>query len=392
MTLPPRRLAILGATGSIGTQAIEVVRDLRARGEPFEIKALAAGRRVEELSALAREFDVELVCLAGPEEAARARALLPKKVQVTCGPEGLAQAAAWPGVDLILNAVVGARGLRATLAALEAGKTLALANKESLVVGGELVLAASRRPGQIIPVDSEHAALLQLLSGVRREELARAWITASGGPFRDRKPEELSGVTPEEALAHPTWHMGPRITVDSATLVNKAFEVIEAHHLFGLAWEEIGVLLHPQSIVHALLELSDGSFLAQLAAPDMRIPIRAALTHPIRLPPPPTRLPLARLALSFCELSEDRFPAFWAVLEAGRVGGTAPAVANAADEVLVDAFLAGKIPFPAIAEGIAEVLSRHSPAPLAGLSELEEADAWAREEARRFVERNAGKA
>ena len=391
MTLPPRRLAILGATGSIGTQAIQVVRELRSRGEPFEIKVLAAGRRVEELSALAREFQVELVCLAGPEEAAKARALLPKGIKVVYGPEGLAQAAAWPDVDLVLNAVVGARGLRATLAALEAGKTLALANKESLVVGGELVLAASR-PGQIIPVDSEHAALLQLLSGVRREELARAWITASGGPFRDRKPEELSRVTPEEALAHPTWHMGPRITVDSATLVNKAFEVIEAHHLFGLAWEEIGVLLHPQSIVHALLELSDGSFLAQLAAPDMRIPIRAALTHPARLPPPPTRLPLAQLELSFHKLTADRFPAFWIVLEAGKKGGTAPAAANAADEVLVDAFLAGKIPFPAIAEGIAEVLSRHSPVPLTGLSELEEADAWAREEARRFVERNAGKA
>ncbi|MBC7097606.1 1-deoxy-D-xylulose-5-phosphate reductoisomerase [Candidatus Bipolaricaulota bacterium] len=388
MTLPPRRLAILGATGSIGTQAIEVVRGLRARGEPFEIKVLAAGRRVEELSSLAREFQVELVCVAGPEEAARARALLPKGIKVVCGPEGLMQAAAWPGVDLVLNALVGARGLRATLAALQAGKTLALANKESLVVGGELVLAASR-PGQIIPVDSEHAALMQLFSGVRREELARAWITASGGPFRDRRPEELWEVTPEQALAHPTWRMGPRITVDSATLVNKAFEVIEARYLFGLEWEEIGVVLHPQSIVHALLELSDGSLLAQLAPPDMRIPIRAALVHPARLPPPPARLTLPRLSLSFFELPRDRFPAFWAVLEAGRKGGTAPAAANAADEVLVDAFLSRRIPFPTIAEGIEEVLSRHSPAPCE-LSAVEEADAWAREEARRFVERKAG--
>jgi len=389
MTLPPRRLAILGATGSIGTQAIEVVRELRARGEPFEIKVLAAGSRVEELSALAREFKVELVCVAGPQEAAQAKALLRSKVQVLHGPEGLAQAAAWPGVDLVLNAVVGARGLRATLAALEAEKTLALANKESLVVGGQLVLAAKRRADQIIPVDSEHAALLQLMAGVRREEIETAWITASGGAFRDRAPEELATVTPEQALAHPTWRMGPRITVDSATLVNKAFEVIEAHFLFGLAWEKIGVLLHPQSIVHALLELSDGSFLAQLAPTDMRIPIRAALTHPVRLPPPPTRLPLARLGLSFRELPQNRFPAFWTVLEAARTGGTAPAVANAADEVLVDAFLAGKIAFPAIAEGIAEVLSRHSPAPVGGLSALQEADAWAREEARRFVEMNA---
>ncbi len=392
MTLPPRRLAILGATGSIGTQAIEVVRQLRARGEPVEVVALAAGRQVAPLAAFAQELGAKLVSVAGPEEEAAIRSLLPPGIEVVCGPEGLERTATHPEADLVLNAVVGARGLRATLAALRAGKTLALANKESLVVGGELVLAARRRPDQIIPVDSEHAALFQLLAGTRREEVERLWITASGGAFRDRTPEELASVTPEEALAHPTWRMGPRITVDSATLVNKAFEVIEAYHLFGFPWDRIGVLLHPQSIVHALVELVDGSLMAQLAAPDMRIPIRAAITHPQRLPPPPLRLPLAPLDLSFRELPRDRYPAFWTVLAAGKMGGTAPAVANAADEVLVAAFLARKIAFTGIAEGLEHVLSRHTPGPVRDLAALEEADAWAREEARRFVERKAGKA
>jgi len=209
MTLPPRRLAILGATGSIGTQAIEVVRQLRARGEPVEVVALAAGRQVAPLAAFARELGAKLVSVAGPEEEATIRSLLPPGIEVVCGPEGLERTATHPEADLVLNAVVGARGLRATLAALQAGKTLALANKESLVVGGELVLAARQRPDQIIPVDSEHAALFQLLAGTRREEVERLWITASGGAFRDRTPEELASVTPQEALAHPTWRMGP---------------------------------------------------------------------------------------------------------------------------------------------------------------------------------------
>ena len=391
MTLSPRRLAILGATGSIGTQALEVVRRLRAQGEPFQVVALAAGRRVEALAALVREFRPDLVAVAGEEEAGRIRPLLPSGVELVWGREGLAQAAAHPQADLVLNAVVGALGLYATLAALRAGKLLALANKESLVVGGELVLSACRRPDQIIPVDSEHAALYQLLSGVSREEVEVVWITASGGAFRDLPPEALARVTPEQALAHPTWRMGPRITVDSATLVNKAFEVIEARYLFGFSWEEIGVVLHPQSVVHALLELRDGSLLAQLAPPDMRIPIQAALTHPRRLGPPPSRLTLPGLSLEFRELPRDRYPGYWTVLAAGRAGGTAPAAANAADEVLVEAFLAGRIPFPAIAAGLDWVLARHSPAPVRDLSDIEEADSWARARAREYVERWANK-
>ena len=385
MTPSPRRLAILGATGSIGTRVLEVVHRLRAQGEPLQVVALAAGRRVQALAALAREFHPALVAVAGEEEARAIRPLLPAGVELAWGREGLARAASHPQADLVLNAVVGALGLYATLSALEAGKTLALANKESLVVGGELVFSARRHPEQIIPVDSEHAGLYQLLSGVAREEVEKVWITASGGTFRNLAPEQLAAVTPQQALAHPTWRMGPRITVDSATLVNKAFEVIEARFLFGLSWEEIGVVLHPQSIVHALLELRDGTFVAQLAPPDMRIPIQAALTHPRRLGPPPSRLSLPGLSLEFRELPRERYPAYWTVLAAGQAGGTAPAVANAADEVLVEAFLAGRLPFTGIAAGLDWVLARHSPSEVRSLSDIEAADSWARALAREFV-------
>ncbi|MGB9758136.1 MAG: 1-deoxy-D-xylulose-5-phosphate reductoisomerase [Candidatus Bipolaricaulaceae bacterium] len=378
------KVVILGSTGSIGLQALE---EIRRYPERFEVVGLGAGKNVELLARQAQEFGVLDLAVAGPEEAARLQKILPN-ARVRYGPEGLAGLASLPEADLVLNAVVGAVGLFPTLSALRAGKRLALANKESLVIGGELVMAARRFPDQIIPVDSEHAALWQLLSGVNRKEVERLWITASGGPFRERPPAELAQVTPKEALNHPTWRMGPRITVDSATLVNKAFEVIEAHHLFGMPWEKIGVVLHPESVVHALVEMGDGSFLAQLAAPDMRLPIRAALTYPERLGPA-IPLRLTPLVLHFQELPRERYPGFWTVLSAGKEGGTAPAVANAADEVLVQAFLAGKIPFTAISEGIAHVLSGHKNCPVEGLDSILEADAWARAAAQRFVARYA---
>jgi len=378
------RVVILGSTGSIGIQALEEIRRYPDR---FEVIALGAGKNVELLAQQAQEFKVADLAVAGPEEAQKLTKLLPR-ARVRYGPEGLAELAALPEADLVVNAVVGAIGIFPTLSALRAGKRLALANKESLVIGGELVMAPRRFPDQIIPVDSEHAAIWQLFSGVKREEVERIWVTASGGPFRDRDLATLSTVTPKEALSHPTWKMGPRITVDSATLVNKAFEVIEAHHLFGMPWERIGVLLHPESIVHALLELRDGSILAQLAIPDMRVPIRAALSYPERLGPP-IPLRLAPLTLHFQELPRERYPAFWTVVEAGRKGGTAPAVTNAADEVLVQAFLAEKIPFTAIAEGIAHILSIHEPTPVDGLDTILRADAWARQEAWKFVARYA---
>ncbi|QAA76912.1 MAG: 1-deoxy-D-xylulose 5-phosphate reductoisomerase [Candidatus Bipolaricaulis sibiricus] len=387
MTAAATRVAILGATGSIGTQALAVIRDLRRAGRAVEVAALAAGRNVDGVAAVAREFAVPRVAVAAPREADLVRKLLPRETEVVHGADGLAYLASHPDVDLVLNAVVGAVGLAPTLAALEAGKTVALANKESLVIGGELVLGARRRPDQILPVDSEHAALFQLLTGVDGRHVDRAWITASGGPFRDRSAAELCRVTPAEALAHPVWSMGRRISVDSATLANKAFEVIEAHHLFALSWSKIGVLIHPQACVHALVELVDGTVLAQVAYPDMRIPIQAALTHPDRLPRPAPRLPLAGMNLVLEELAPQRYPAFRAVVEAGERGGTAPAVANAADEVLVEAFLSGKIAFTDIAEGIAAVVAAHAPNPAVDVQTVLSADNWARVRAEEFVAR-----
>ncbi|MFN3346230.1 MAG: 1-deoxy-D-xylulose-5-phosphate reductoisomerase [Candidatus Bipolaricaulaceae bacterium] len=376
------RVAVLGSTGSIGLQALEEIRRFPER---FQVVALAAGRNVDVLAQQARELGVRELGVAEEAAALELQRILPE-ARVHWGPEGLGELAALSQVELVVNAVVGAVGVFPTLSALRAGKRLALANKESLVIAGELVMRARRYPDQIIPVDSEHAALWQLFLGVKREELFRAWLTASGGPFRNRSEKELKSVTPAEALNHPTWRMGPRITVDSGTLVNKAFEVIEAHHLFSLPWERIGVLLHPESKVHALLELVDGSILAQLAFPDMRLPIRAALTYPERLPPP-ISLSLAPLTLTFQEIPRNRYPAFWTVLWAGQEGGTMPAVANAADEVLVQAFLAGKIPFPAIAQGIRYVLEKHKKEEVSSLEDVLAADHWAREEAQKFVDK-----
>jgi len=381
-----RRLALLGATGSIGIQALDVVRKLRAEGYPLSITAMAAGSRVEPLAAAAREFDVRAVGVAGPSEAAAVQGLLPGDVEVVHGADGLTALAGRDDVDVVLNAVVGAAGLRGTLAALEAGKTLALANKESLVVGGELVAATGAGVAGIVAVDSEHAALQQSVQGMAKEHIERLWITASGGAFRERPLDALESVTPDEALQHPTWNMGPRITIDSATLVNKAFEVIEARHLFNVPWDKIGVLMHPQSVIHGLVELVDGSVLAQMGPHDMRIPIRYGLTFPERLPEPPARLALGNLSLELSLLPPDRYPAFWIVVEAGKEGGTAPAVVNAADEVLVDAFLRGRITYTAIARGLEEVLARHTVGPGDSLAELEEADAWGRQQALRFVE------
>ncbi len=381
-----RRLAVLGATGSIGVQALDVLRALRAEGYPLAVTAVAAATRVEPLAAAAREFGVRAVGVGGPAEAARIRERLPAGVEVVHGVQGLAALARRDDVDLVLNAVVGSAGLRGSLAALEAGKILALANKESLVAGGELLRTTGSGTAGIVAVDSEHAALQQALQGVEDEQVERLWITASGGAFRDRPPEALEQVTPEEALDHPTWRMGPRITVDSATLVNKAFEVIEAHHLFGVNWDRIGVLLHPQSVIHGLVELVDGTILAQMGPHDMRVPIRYALTHPRRLPGAPARLSLAGLSLELSPMPCDRYPAFWTVLEAGKTGGTAPTVANAADEVLVAAFLQGHIAFPAIGEGLQAVLAAHRPVPCDSLAAIEEADRWARDRACVFVE------
>lgn len=380
------RVVILGATGSIGTQTIDVISRLNRAGYEFELVGLGAGHNIELLATQIEAFRPQVVSVAEEEGKRRLAHRFPD-LKVMAGADGLVGLARLDGVDLVVNALVGAIGLRPTLAALERGRTVALANKESLVIGGELVKAAlAAHGGRIVPIDSEHSALLQALSAGRRDEVRRLIITASGGPFLRTPLPELDTVRPEDALRHPNWSMGARITIDSATMVNKAFEVIEAHYLFAIPYERIEPVIHPSSVVHSLVEYRDGSVIAQLAAPDMRIPIQYALVYPDR---PDTGLPRLDLAtvgtLAFEPLDPERYPAFEAVLSAARRGGTAPAVANAADEVLVHRFLAGEIPFTGIARGIAAALAAWRDDSPLSLEGIRAADAWARGFAQEFA-------
>jgi 1-deoxy-D-xylulose-5-phosphate reductoisomerase len=369
-----KRLLILGSTGSIGTQALEVVG--RAAGE-FELVGLSAGRAHEALVAQARAHGVTRVALSDAHAAARAAEAWTDG-EVLGGPEGLVRLVSESGADLVLNAIVGSAGLGPTIVALTEGMDLALANKESLVVGGELVMALAEATGaRIVPVDSEHAALHQLIAGEAPGTVARITITASGGPFRGRS--DLDAVTVEEALAHPTWAMGGKITIDSATLMNKGLEVIEAHHLFGTPYEQIDVVVHPQSIVHALVALCDGATLAHLGHPDMQVPIAYALHWPERVDVPVARLDLARVgALTFEPPDVDAFPCLRLAREAAVAGGTAPCVLNAANEVAVHAFLNRRLSFTGIAAVIERVLERIPAAPVHSFDALYDADAEAR--------------
>jgi 1-deoxy-D-xylulose-5-phosphate reductoisomerase len=347
-----KRIALLGATGSIGRQALEIVA-----GRPeLELCALSSGST--DLTALADEHGVDLVQVGGD-------------------PTELLEAAQ---PDLVLNAVVGFAGVGATLWALENGVDLALANKESLVAAGDLALEAHRRGGgRLLPVDSEHSAVFQLLEGRPREQVHSVVLTASGGPFRGLNRSQLADVTPESALAHPTWSMGPKITVDSATLANKGLELIEAHYLFGLAYDRIEVVVHPTSIVHSLVRLRDGATLAHTGYPDMRVPISYALTYPDRAAVDLPQLDLAGgLTLEFEAPDEETFPLLALAREAGRAGGTAPCAFNAANEVAVAAFLEGRLPFLGIAEVVEESLAAVDASPALDLDELREADAAAR--------------
>lgn len=374
-----RRIVILGATGSIGTQTMDVIVRLNRIGYDFSVIGLGAGRNIELLCSEIEKLKPQVVCVAeeaGREEISRRFPGLP----VLVGEDGLSALARLDGVDTVVNALVGAVGLLPTLAALEQGRTVALANKESLVIGGELVAAALRKHGgKIIPIDSEHSALLQALSVGKREEVRRLLITASGGPFLRTPLDQLDRVRPEDALRHPNWSMGARITIDSATMVNKAFEVIEAHYLFGIPYDRIEPIIHPSSVIHSFVEYRDGSIIAQLAPPDMRIPIQYALVYPDR---PDTDLPRLDLAaagaLSFEPLDPERYPAFETVLAAARRGGTAPAVVNAADEVLVGRFLAGEIPFAGIPRGLSETLAAWKGEEPLSLEAIRTADLWAR--------------
>jgi 1-deoxy-D-xylulose-5-phosphate reductoisomerase len=370
-----RKVLILGSTGSIGTQALEVIgasEELRAVG-------LAAGRTWETTVAQAREHGVGAIALADPEAAARAAAEWDGRVLV--GEEGVRELIATTEPDLVLNGIVGAAGLGSTVFALTAGIDVALANKESLVLGGELVMALAEATGaQLVPVDSEHSALHQLINREAPGTVERLVITASGGPFRGR--ENLSDVSVADALAHPTWKMGGRITIDSATLMNKGFEVIEAHHLFGVPYERIDVVVHPQSLIHSLAHLVDGSTIAHLGYPDMRVPISYALNFPERAPVDVPRLDLAAVgALTFEEPDPDTFACLRLALEAGEAGGTAPTVLNAADEVAVAAFLDERIPFTGIATVIERILEQMPARPVTHFDDLFATDAEARERA-----------
>jgi 1-deoxy-D-xylulose-5-phosphate reductoisomerase len=371
-----KRLLILGSTGSIGTQALDVVA--RAAGE-FQLVGLSAGTAHDALVRQACAHGVRRIALSNADAAARAEEAWTDG-EVLAGPEGLVRLVAESDADLVLNAIVGSAGLGPTIVALTEGIDVALANKESLVVGGELVTALAEATGaQLIPVDSEHAALHQLIAGERAGTVERLVLTASGGPFRGRSRAELEDVTVEQALRHPTWAMGGKITIDSATLMNKGLEVIEAHHLFGVPYERIDVVVHPQSIVHALVALCDGASLAHLGHPDMRVPIAYALHHPERVGVPVPTLDLAAVGtLSFEPPDEDAFPCLRLSREAAMAGGTGPCVLNASNEVAVHAFLGGRLPFMGIPAVIERTLDRVPATRVHSFDSLYDADAEAR--------------
>ncbi|HEY8346303.1 MAG TPA: 1-deoxy-D-xylulose-5-phosphate reductoisomerase [Symbiobacteriaceae bacterium] len=375
-------IGILGSTGSIGTQALDVISHFPER---FRVVSLAAGRRVDLLARQIRQFQPEVVSVADEEAAVRLKRLLAEEPpagrtpEILWGPEGLDAVAIHPDVQLLVTAVVGAMGIRPTLAAIRSGKEIALANKETLVAAGELVMGEARRRGtRILPVDSEHSAIFQCLVGEDRRRVRRILLTASGGPFRGRK--DLSGITPEQALKHPNWVMGAKVTVDSATLMNKALEMIEARWLFDLPIDQVEVLIHPQSIVHSAVEFVDGSIVAQLGPTDMRLPIQYALTYPERVEGFLRPLDLTQVGtLTFEPPDTVTFPSLNFAREAATMGGTMPAVMNAANEVAVQRFLAGEIPFPAIFAVVRAVMERHQPGPATDLETILDADRWARE-------------
>jgi 1-deoxy-D-xylulose-5-phosphate reductoisomerase len=373
-----RGVAVLGSTGSVGVQALDLIARFPGR---FEVVALAAGRNAE---LLARQIEIhrprlaaiEAVDTGGLLETAARRA----RCELVTGRDGLLQAASCPAADVVVAAVVGAAGLPATHAALKAGKTVALANKESLVMAGELLREVARASGALLlPVDSEHSAVHQCLRGARREDIGRVVLTASGGPFRTTPLEELARVTPEQALRHPVWDMGRKISIDSATLMNKGLEVIEARWLFDLEADRLGVVLHPQSLVHSMVEMVDGSVLCQMGVPDMRGPIQYALGYPERFEGPVRPPDLTRLSpLEFFPVDRKRFPSLDLAFDALREGGTTPAVLNAANEVAVQAFLSRRLDFPGIPSLVGKVLGRHRPSPVTSLETVLQADAWSR--------------
>ncbi|WP_424765757.1 1-deoxy-D-xylulose-5-phosphate reductoisomerase [Paenibacillus sp. sgz302251] len=372
-----KRISILGSTGSIGTQTLDIIAH---DPERFRVVGLSAGSNVDLLIKQANQFKPGIVSLATKEDAEAARPHLPAATKVVYGEEGLIEIAAGTDADIVVTAIMGSRGLPATLAAIDAGKTIGLANKETLVTAGHLVMERARlRNVPILPIDSEHSAIYQCLNGESRQAVKQITLTASGGSFRDRSREQLEGVTVAEALNHPNWSMGAKITIDSATMVNKGLEVIEARWLFDVTYDQIDVIIHPESIIHSYVEFVDHSVVAQLGLPDMRVPIQYALTYPNRLTTPTERLKLAEIGrLNFREMDFERYPCLRLAFECGRNGQSAPAVFNAANEVAVARFLKGEITFLDIERILETVVSKHVATDIIDLQIIAEVDAWAR--------------
>jgi 1-deoxy-D-xylulose-5-phosphate reductoisomerase len=385
MAPPGARVAILGSTGSIGRNTLQVIA---ASAGSLQAVALSAHSSLELLLKQAAETHPRWVVASDCEAASACDwTPLPRGVERLIGPEGLETVARHPEVDVVVAAIVGSAGLRGTWAAVEAGKTVALANKETMVVAGPLVTQLANRTGaSIVPVDSEHSAVFQAMQSGRRDEVKRIILTASGGPFRNHSTEQLAAVTVDDALRHPTWTMGPKITIDSATMMNKALEIIEARWLFDLRPDQIDVVVHPQSIVHSLVEFVDGSIIAQLGSPDMKLPIQYALTYPRRMPGCATPMDFSQaMRLDFFPPDFERFPALELGLEVARSGGTAGAVLNAANEAAVERFRAGELHFTEIVPSCRAVLEQHHFDPSPSLEQLEQLDVWARQEVLRWA-------
>ena len=392
---PKRRIAVLGSTGSIGTQTLDVAR---RHPDRLEVVALAAGTRGAELLAQAKEFNVGHIALGNPDAAGpSAVAQLEEQVagfadsasSIGFGADAVRSLVHLPEVDVVVNSLVGAAGLQASYETLKAGKVLALANKESLVVGGDLIMPMAAQPGRLMPIDSEHGAIYQCLLGEQPREVSKLWVTASGGPFRGRKRADLEHITPAQALAHPTWNMGRKISIDSSTLMNKGLEVIEAHHLFAMPYDKIEVVVQPQSAIHSMVEFSDGSVKAHLGTTDMRIPIQFALSYPERWDAPVQPLDFRTLgSLEFAAPDTETFRALALAYHAGRVGGTLPCIMNAANEVAVAAFLDEGLSYLGIAECVEASMEAHEQQGVQKVESIEQLlalDSWAREYAKGWI-------
>jgi len=379
-----KSIAILGSTGSIGTQTLDVVAQHK---EQFQVEALAGGTNIQLLLEQIHQFRPKKVSIATKELAEELKLSIPAGIEVFYGDEGLREVAAGTDADFVVTAIVGSKGLRPTLDAIEAGKTIGIANKETLVSAGHIVTEAARKHGvKLLPIDSEHSAIFQCLNGERKTDVHKIVVTASGGSFRDRTREQLVGVTVHEALQHPNWSMGAKITIDSATMMNKGLEVIEAHWLFNMDYDHIDVVIHPESIIHSYVEFVDHSIIAQLGNPDMRVPIQYALTYPNRMPNLSAPLDLVQIGkLHFRHMDMKRYPCMQMAYDSGRAGGTTPTVFNAANEVAVARFLDGAISFLDIEEVIIRTLHQHQSIANPDLEIIVDADQWARTVAAKII-------